>query len=61
MQRRVRTSDYSWFDVSIDDDGNVVTVIESRVVWSLGKSFGGKMMSERIRRAIELAKKSDEE
>lgn len=55
---RVWIDDYSWFDVVLVN-GEPVSVIESRTVWSAGDKGGNKMMSERIRLAIETAKKTE--
>lgn len=60
MQRRVRASDYSWFDVSFDDDGNATTIVESKIVWLADSQHVG-MLSARLHHIIELAKNMTEE
>jgi hypothetical protein len=57
-KRQVYIDDYSWFDVSLDEKGEVTQVIESRVVWPT-RDLPNKLMSERIRRAIEVAKRDN--
>jgi hypothetical protein len=56
-KHRVRIDDYSWFDVTLNEAHEPELVIHSRVVWSGGDKGGNRMMSERIKRAINLAKK----
>ena len=54
---RVWVSDYEWFDVTLEN-GEPTSVIYCRTVWSGDKDHSGStMMSERVRRAIEHAKR----
>lgn len=62
MKKKVYIDDFSWFDVSFDEDGEVVNVIECRSVWPPFRQHGpNAVMSERIRRAIEKAKAPDDD
>jgi hypothetical protein len=58
MRQKITINDYEGFDVSLDDDTlEPLLVIHWRVVWSGGDKAVSKIMSERVRRAIESAKR----
>ena len=57
-RHKVVIDDYSWFDVMLDERGEPQQVIECRVAWSPRRDPDNKMMSERIKRAIEQARRA---
>lgn len=56
---KIHIDDYAWFSVALDDNGEPQLVTECRVVWSPGRQPNNAMMTERVRRAIEQAKRLD--